>query len=259
LSERFRGLVLGPSFLHFYPNYPNDEVIYCPVYEVAMELDVPIVFPSYWTLPTTTLKYGHPSLCDDVAVTFSGLYLVIDATGWGLFEHAFVVACKNPNVHLTSGICPALQRGGLFERHLATLKASCMPLDRLLFVGEHPLVYAARSRCVIQQCDFSPEAGRVLALNGAHFRSMIVGPYGTFLARSGIEKDEVTHADLSPELVADMRNRLGYHRDPRPYFYQRLVERGPGASARGPHIGGSGGRAVVCLAGQPAFTLLTPA
>ena len=164
VEQGFKGLILGPSFLHF---YPNDEKCF-PVYAKAVELDVPVVFPSYWTSPTTTLKYGHPSVYDDVAVAFRQLNIVVDALGGGLFEQAFVLACKNPNVYLTTSFCPALYPAGLFEKHLKTLKASWVSLDRLLFAGEYPLVSALKTRCIIEQAGLSlDDKRRVLGENAA--------------------------------------------------------------------------------------------
>jgi len=153
VQEGFKGLVLYPQYLRF---YPEDEVMN-PIYEKAIELDVPVTYIAYWTTPNSLLKYGHPSHFDDVAVKYRKLKLVVDALGGGAFEDMFVVACKNPNVYMTTSACTFIYPNGVFEQHMKTIMKSWINLDRIVFAGEYPLASALDTKNVIEKLGMSHE------------------------------------------------------------------------------------------------------
>jgi len=164
IDQGFKGLILYPQYIHF---YPNDEKVF-PVYEKAIELDVPVTFIAYWSTPVSRLKYGHPSLFDDVAVQFRELKLVVDGLGGGLFEQMYVVACKNPNVHMTTNACPFIYPGGLFAQHMHTIINSWISLDRIIFASEYPLSSALETRQIIEGLGLSlGDRRKVLGENAA--------------------------------------------------------------------------------------------
>jgi len=164
INDGFKGLILYPQYVHF---YPNDEKFF-PIYEKAIELDVPVIFIPYWSTPYSSIKYGHPSLLDDVAVQFRDLNIVIQGLGGGLFEETYVVACKNPNVYLTTSGCSFIYPGGLFERHMHTIINSWISLDRILFASEYPLASCAGQRKIIEGLGLSlGDKRKVLGENAA--------------------------------------------------------------------------------------------
>lgn len=164
INEGFKGLVLYPQYLHF---YPNDEIVF-PVYEKAIELDVPVAFIAYWSTPVSLLKYGHPALFDDVAVRYRKLKLVIDGLGGGLFEQMYVVACKNPSIYITTNAGTFIYPGGLFEQHMKTILASWISTERIIFAGEYPLSSALKQRQLVERCELSLDDRRkILGENAA--------------------------------------------------------------------------------------------
>jgi predicted TIM-barrel fold metal-dependent hydrolase len=147
----FKGLVLYPQY---YRIYPEDEVMY-PIYEKAIELDVPVTFIAYWTTPNSLLKYGHPSHFDDVAVKYRKLKLVVDALGGGAFDEMYVVACKNPNVYMTTSACPFIYPNGGFEHHMKTIMDSWISMDRILFASEYPLSSSVETKGILDKVGMS--------------------------------------------------------------------------------------------------------
>ncbi|MFX0107601.1 MAG: amidohydrolase family protein [Candidatus Hodarchaeota archaeon] len=88
-----RGLKLYP------PNgfYPDDEQYY-PYYELASNLEIPIVIHQGFTSRFKHLKYGNPVNVDSVAVDFPKLKIVLAHVGFPWVDDALTVAFKNPNV-----------------------------------------------------------------------------------------------------------------------------------------------------------------
>jgi predicted TIM-barrel fold metal-dependent hydrolase len=101
-----RGLKLYPTYQYF---YPNDAMMY-PVYAVAQELGLPIMFHTGSSVfRGSRLKYGDPLLLDDVAVDFPGLKILLVHGGRGFwYERAAFLARLHENVYLEiSGLPPA--------------------------------------------------------------------------------------------------------------------------------------------------------
>ena len=60
----FRGLKIMPSYCHFYP----DDHRMMPAYEVAQDLQVPVMFHTGTSLfPGSRIRYANPLLVDDLA------------------------------------------------------------------------------------------------------------------------------------------------------------------------------------------------
>ncbi len=92
-----RGLKLHPAMQEFFPA----EKKYYPIYEVAAELKIPILFHSglSWE-PKSRLKYGQPLLFEDIAADFPTLNIVLAHLAWPWVTDAVALALKYPNVYL---------------------------------------------------------------------------------------------------------------------------------------------------------------
>jgi len=90
------GLKLAPSIQNF---RPNDEKLF-PIYEKAVELDLPIMMHSgvSWE-PGTTLKQCHPSLLEDVALRFPGLRICVAHFGWPWVMDTVALMLKYENIY----------------------------------------------------------------------------------------------------------------------------------------------------------------
>lgn len=100
-----RGLKLLPSYQHF---YPNEAGLY-PLYEVARELGVPVMFHTGSSIfRNARLKYSDPLYLDDVAVDFSDLTIIQAHGGRGFwYAKAAFLTKLHENVHLEiSGLPP---------------------------------------------------------------------------------------------------------------------------------------------------------
>jgi len=81
--------------------YPDDERMY-PIYEKAVELDVPILFhggivgPS----PYSWAKVTRPIYFDSIARDFPRLKIIVAHMGWPWFDEMFGVARMNDNIYI---------------------------------------------------------------------------------------------------------------------------------------------------------------
>ena len=93
-----RGLKLHPPLQNF---YPNSEAVF-PVYQMAADLDIPIVFHVGTTPfgPMCRLSQADPILIDDVAREFPNLRIMLTHLGTLWHYEAFMVVEKNPIVFI---------------------------------------------------------------------------------------------------------------------------------------------------------------
>jgi len=101
----FRGLKLYPTYQHF---FPNQQEIY-PLYEKALELNVPIMFHTGSSIyRNSKLKYGDPLHLDDVATDFPELKIVMAHSGRGFwYDRAFFLSRLHKNLYMEiSGLPP---------------------------------------------------------------------------------------------------------------------------------------------------------
>lgn len=79
--------------------YPNDRVVY-PLYEKALELGIPVFFHTGPILCQQS-KYAQPIYCDDVALDFPDLNLILCHGGhWAWWREALGIIAHKPNVYL---------------------------------------------------------------------------------------------------------------------------------------------------------------
>ncbi len=100
------GLKLYPSYQYFYPNEPR---VY-PIYEVAQEAGIPVLFHiGSSVLPNTRLKFCDPIHLDDLAVDFPAMPVVMAHGGRGLWHRACAfLARQHPSFFIdVSGLVPA--------------------------------------------------------------------------------------------------------------------------------------------------------
>lgn len=124
-----RGLKLGPTYGHFWPNDPG---LY-PTYDLAQELGIPVlVHTGISVFQGSKLKYGDPLLLDEIAVDFPDLVLVQAHAGRGFwYEQAFTLARYHRNVYL--------EIAGLPPRSLLTYFPQLERLaDKVLFGSDFP-------------------------------------------------------------------------------------------------------------------------
>ncbi len=81
-DEGFRGLKLYPSYQHY---YLNEHRMY-PLYQIAQDLDIPILIHTGSSVfKGSRMKYGNPLHLDDVAVDFPRLNLIMAHSGRGFW------------------------------------------------------------------------------------------------------------------------------------------------------------------------------
>jgi predicted TIM-barrel fold metal-dependent hydrolase len=100
-----RVIKLYPTYQYF---YPNESFLY-PFYEVAQELEIPLMFHTGSSVfKGARIKYGDPIYLDDVAVDFPDLKILLVHGGRGFFyDRAFFLSKLHKNIYLEiSGLPP---------------------------------------------------------------------------------------------------------------------------------------------------------
>ena len=135
-----RGLKLHPVQQAF---HPNDEKFY-PLYEKAMELNIPVLFHSGMAASGSgmaggggmKLKYSAPIPgMDDVAADFPHLTVIMAHPGWPWIEEQIAAALHKPNVYLDlSGWLPRYIPKQLLDEANTRLQ------DKVLFGSDYPFI-----------------------------------------------------------------------------------------------------------------------
>lgn len=132
-----RGLKLHPPLQQF---FPDDESVF-PVYEMAAELDIPVVF-HVGTTPFGSLcrlAHANPILIDEVAVRFPTLRIMLTHLGTLWHNEAFMVVEKNPNVFIDTAAyvyeISQLLTGDTITR---------IGADKFIFGTDYPMPYTDR-------------------------------------------------------------------------------------------------------------------
>jgi len=133
-----RGLKLHPPLQDFAPH----EKIAWPLYEKAVELNVPVVF-HVGTTPFGSmcrLAQANPILVDEVAVRFPRLRIMLTHLGTLWHNEAFMVAEKNPNVFIdTAAYLPEI-------RDILTPElVKRVGPGKFIFGTDYPMPYAGRT------------------------------------------------------------------------------------------------------------------
>ncbi len=124
-----RGLKFLPTYAHFYP----DDTRLLPVYEVAQDLGIPVVFHTGTSIfQGSRIRYGNPLLLDEIAEDFPLLKIVMSHGGrpfW--YKEAEWMLRRHKNTYIdVAGIPP---------RHLPSIFPHMEELaDRFLFGTDWP-------------------------------------------------------------------------------------------------------------------------
>lgn len=130
-----KGLKLHPPLQDF---FPNDEAVF-PVYEKAVELNIPVVF-HVGTTPFGSLcrlATANPILLDDVAVRFPELRILLTHLGTLWHNEAFMVVEKNPNVFVDTAAYI-----NEIETVLTPDIVRRIGVDKIVFGTDYPMPYA---------------------------------------------------------------------------------------------------------------------
>lgn len=131
------GLKLHPPLQGF---SPDDEAVF-PVYEKAVELDIPVVFHVGSTPfgSLCRLTHANPLRVDEVAVRFPTLRIMLTHLGTLWQNEAFMVVEKNPNVFIDTAAyvteIAEILTPDLIER---------IGADKIIFGTDYPMPYGKR-------------------------------------------------------------------------------------------------------------------
>lgn len=131
------GLKLHPPLQNF---FPDDEAVF-PVYQKAMELDIPVVF-HVGTTPfgaMCRLAQADPLRIDEVAVKFPQLRILLTHLGTLWHNEAFMVVEKNPNVFIDTAAyiteIPQILTPDMVQR---------IGPEKIIFGTDYPMPYGSR-------------------------------------------------------------------------------------------------------------------
>lgn len=172
------GLKLYPSYQFF---YPNERRVY-PIYEVCLELGIPVLFHiGSSVLPGTRLKYCDPIHLDDLAVDFPELVVVMAHGGRGFWYDACAfLATHHRNFHIDiAGLVPARLR-----EHFPDLEQLA---DKMVFGSDWPAMpksVAHNARAIARLGLSEAAVGKILYGNAARILKLEATP-APQRARSG--------------------------------------------------------------------------
>lgn len=123
----FKGLKLIPTYMHY---SPNDRRIY-PLYQKAVELDIPVVFHQAATpVVSAKLSYARPLLLEDVADDFPDLRIIAAHMGYPWTEELLALMQKRHNIF--TDIAHLCIQGLMLVWYLVMAKQYHL-LDKVLF------------------------------------------------------------------------------------------------------------------------------
>ncbi|MEW5801730.1 MAG: amidohydrolase family protein [bacterium] len=95
-----RGLKMNPNDFGAY--FPNDRELCYPLYEKALELNLPVSFHTGITpAPFFHMKHNYPVLLDDVAVDFPDLTMIVEHMGFPWTDLTYNMVQRHSNMYLT--------------------------------------------------------------------------------------------------------------------------------------------------------------
>jgi uncharacterized protein len=157
-----RGLKLHPPLQNFFPN--SEDVF--PIYEKAMELNIPVVFHVGTTPfgPLCRLDRANPILLDDVATRFPSLRIMLTHLGTLWTDEAFMVVEKNPNVFIDTAAY-------LYEiPEVLTLSTiNRIGADRFVFGTDYPMPSAGQPHRIQEFVDVIKKIGLPAQIERAIF------------------------------------------------------------------------------------------
>jgi predicted TIM-barrel fold metal-dependent hydrolase len=118
---------------------PDDEDRMFPIYEVAQELQVPIIHHTGTTaLGNCLIHYARPVYLDAVAQAFPDLRVLLAHFGWPWMEECFAVLMRNPNLYTDiSGWAPRYLPDQMVRMVNGPLR------ERTLVGSDYPMIHPA--------------------------------------------------------------------------------------------------------------------
>jgi uncharacterized protein len=184
-----KGIKFHPPLQNFYPNDPQ----VFPVYEKAIELNVPVVF-HVGTTPfgsLARLDQADPLLLDEVACEFPDLRIMLTHLGTLWQDEAFMVTEKNPNVYIDTAAYVYEIKELLTKNTIERVGA-----HKFIFGTDYPMPFGNQAHRMkdfvdcIQSLDLSAEIKEMIFYQ--NFENML----------KGTKKNTMTAAELA--------KRLGY-------------------------------------------------
>lgn len=128
-----RALKLYPSYDHY---YPADERVF-PIYEKAIELDIPVQIHMGWTpCINAPMKYQRPWLLDEVGIRFPELKVIVAHLGYPWVDECICLVAKHPNFYADLALWGAFPPEILIQA-LWKFGILCS-YDKLLYGSENP-------------------------------------------------------------------------------------------------------------------------
>lgn len=132
---------LGMKGLKLYPTYdqffPDDERIF-PIYQKALELDIPVLFHQGRTLvKNAPMKYQPPHLLDEIGIRFPDLKVLVCHLGYPWWEECLVLVARHENFYTDISACCI--HPPEFLLRMLTQARDFVGLDRVLFGSEQGL------------------------------------------------------------------------------------------------------------------------
>jgi uncharacterized protein len=160
-----KGLKLHPPLQNF---YPNDRMVW-PVYSLASELGIPVVF-HVGSTPfgnLVKLKQADPLLIDEIANDFPNLKIILTHLGTLWHNESFMITEKHPNVYIDTAAYPYEIKDILTEKLIMRVGA-----EKFIFGTDFPMPYERKlhrlkdfTDCILGLKISNELKERILALN----------------------------------------------------------------------------------------------
>jgi predicted TIM-barrel fold metal-dependent hydrolase len=130
-----RAVKLYPTYDHY---YPTDELV-MPIYEKAIELDIPVHIHMGWTpCVNAPMKYQQPYLLDEVGIKYPKLKVIVAHLGYPWVDECICLIAKHQNFHADLALWGALPPETVLNA-MHKFDNLC-GLDRLLYGSENPWI-----------------------------------------------------------------------------------------------------------------------
>lgn len=140
-----RGIKISPVYQNF---HPTDRKAY-PMYEKAVELDIPLLIHMSPTFPRTApLKYGNPTLFDDIAIQFPELRMIFAHQGYPYGYETAAIARKHPNVFADCSFING--RPWKYFNILLEWYEYCQSLEKIIFGSDYPWATTSQTMEVLR-------------------------------------------------------------------------------------------------------------
>jgi predicted TIM-barrel fold metal-dependent hydrolase len=167
-----KGLKLHPPLQNF---YPNDHLLW-PVYALASEMGIPVVFHVGSTPfgSLVKLKQADPLLIDDIANDFPKLKIILTHLGTLWHNESLMITEKHPNVYIDTAAYPYEIMEILTEKLI--MRVGC---EKFIFGTDFPMPYEGKMHrlkdftdCILNLKISNELKERIFALN---FETMMQG------------------------------------------------------------------------------------